>query len=45
MRDFEDVLAGLVRAGFLKMTSKNGMPTLSPGIPLPVATNGKEVRI
>lgn len=40
MRDFEDVLSGLVRAGFLRMTSKNGMPTLSPGIPLPVATNG-----
>lgn len=45
MRDFEDVLSGIVRAGYLKLTSKNGMPTLSPGIPLPTATNGKEVRI
>jgi hypothetical protein len=45
MRDFEDVLAGIVRAGFLKMGSKNGMPTLMPGIPLPTATNGKELRI
>lgn len=45
MRDFEDVLAGLVRAGFVRMTSKNGVPTLSPGTPLPTATNGKEVRI
>ena len=40
MRDFEDVLAGIVRAGFLKLSSKNGMPTLQPGIPLPTATNG-----
>jgi hypothetical protein len=40
MRDFEDVLAGIVRAGFLKLGSKNGMPTLMPGIPLPTATNG-----
>lgn len=45
MRDFEDVLSGIVRAGFLKMGSKNGMPTLLPGIPLPTATNGKETRI
>jgi hypothetical protein len=44
-RDFEDVLSGLVRSGFILMTSKNGMPTLSKGIPLPTATNGKEVRI
>ena len=40
MRDFEDVLAGIVRAGFLVLSSKNGMPTLQPGIPLPTATNG-----
>ncbi len=44
-RDFEDVLAGLVRSGFILLTSKNGMPTISKGIPLPTATNGKEVRI
>lgn len=40
MRDFEDVLAGIIRAGFLKMASKNGTPVLFPGIPLPTATNG-----
>lgn len=46
MRDFEDVLSGLVRAGFIKLTTgKNGMPTLSQGIPLPTATNGAATRI
>ena len=40
MRDFEDVLSGIVRAGFLIMTQRNGMPWLKPGIPLPTATNG-----
>ena len=45
MRDFEDVLSGLVRAGFIILTSHNGTPTLTPGIPLPTATNGKDKRI
>lgn len=45
MRDFEDILSGLVRAGFVKLASKNGMPSLQPGIPLPVATNGASARI
>lgn len=45
MRDFEDILSGLVRAGFLKLGSKNGMPTVMPGIPLPTATNGTVARI
>ena len=40
MRDFEDVLAGIVRAGFIIMSQRNGMPWLKPGIPLPTATNG-----
>ena len=40
MRDFEDVLAGIVRAGFLKMLTKNGGMVLVPGIPLPKSTNG-----
>lgn len=40
MRDFEDVLAGILRAGFLKMLQRNGVPMLLPGIPLPTATNG-----
>ena len=45
MRDFEDVLAGLVRAGFIKMGVANGQPTLQAGVPLPTATNGTGVRI
>ena len=45
MRDFEDILLGLVKAGFILMTSRNGAPSLSPGIPLPLATNGKDKRI
>jgi len=45
MRDFEDVLSGLVRAGFVVLSSKNGIPTVKPGIPLPTATNGGKVRI
>lgn len=45
MRDFEDVLAGIVRAGFLKMGTANGVPVLTPGIPLPVASNKTGVRI
>ena len=45
MRDFEDVLLGLVKAGFIRLTTHNGTPSLSPGIPLPTATNGKEKRI
>lgn len=40
MRDFEDVLAGITRAGFLILGNRNGLPTLKPGIPLPTATNG-----
>lgn len=45
MRDFEDVLLGLVKAGFIRLTTHNGTPSLSPGIPLPTATNGKDKRI
>lgn len=45
MRDFEDVLLGLVKAGFIRLTTHNGSPSLSPGIPLPTATNGKDKRI
>ena len=45
MRDFEDVLSGLTRAGFLVITSKNGIPHIAPGIPLPTATNGTTKRI
>lgn len=45
MRDFEDVLSGLVRAGFINLITKNGLPTLTAGLPLPTATNGKELRV
>lgn len=46
MRDFEDVLAGLLRAGFLILTTnEKGLQVLRPGAPLPSATNGQGVRI
>lgn len=46
MRDFEDVLAGLLRAGFLILANnKEGVQVLRIGIPLPTATNGQKVRI
>ena len=46
MRDFEDVLAGLLRAGFLTLTTnEKGFQVLRPGVPLPTATNGQGVRI
>lgn len=41
MREFEDAVAGCMRAGYLKLTTGGSEgPTLSPGIPLPTATNG-----
>ena len=45
MRDFEDVLAGLIRAGFVKLVPVGGIGMLQPGVPLPTATNGQGVRI
>jgi hypothetical protein len=39
MRDFDDLLAGCVRAGYIKLTRINGVPTLTAGTPLPSATN------
>jgi len=45
MRDFEDILSGLTRAGFLVITQRNGIPHIAPGIPLPTATNGTTTRI
>ena len=45
MRDFEDVISGIVRAGFLKLSTVNGIPTLSPGIPLPTSSTGEKLRI
>ena len=41
MRDFEDAVAGCLRAGYLKMNQAGPSgPSLSAGIPLPVAQNG-----
>lgn len=37
MRDFEDVLAGCLRAGFLSMKQSGSAYLLSPGQPLPAA--------
>jgi len=39
MRDFDDLLAGCVRAGYIILTRVNGVPTLTAGTPLPSATN------
>lgn len=41
MRDFEDVMSGLMRAGYVISTSKTGGIFLSAGVPLPTAVNGK----
>lgn len=35
MRDFEDILAGCVRAGYLRMMQQNGAVFLAPGTRLP----------
>lgn len=43
MRDFEDVLAGCVRAGFLKMEQSGGTMMLIAGQPLPTSDNRKNV--
>lgn len=40
MREFEDVMAGCIRAGYVKM--ENGTQTLRAGVPLPSASNGQE---
>jgi len=40
MRDFEDVLAGCVRAGYIKMESVEGVVNLLAGEPLPVSSGG-----
>lgn len=37
MRDFEDVMAGTVRAGYVKLEAVNGAMILRAGIPLPTA--------
>ena len=40
MRDFEDVLAGCLRAGYLKLVSEAGEPHLVAGRPIEKASNG-----
>jgi len=40
MRDFEDVLAGSIRAGYIKYKGQGDDMILLPGVPLPSATNG-----
>ena len=37
MRDFEDILAGCLRAGYVKLEQSGGTMTLSAGEPLPTA--------
>jgi hypothetical protein len=41
MRDFEDVLAGCHRAGYIKLVVFGNEPTLIAGKPMETATNGK----
>lgn len=44
MRDYEDMLAGCIRAGYIKLEQKGGAPYLLPGMPLPVSTGtGKTI--
>jgi hypothetical protein len=40
-RDYEDVLAGCIRAGYIKIQNKEGVPSLVAGTPLATATNGQ----
>jgi hypothetical protein len=40
MREFEDVLAGCVRAGYIIIKAKDGAPYLAAGAPMETATNG-----
>jgi hypothetical protein len=37
MRDFEDILAGCLRAGYVKLEQSGGAMALSPGEPLPTS--------
>ena len=41
MRDFEDVLAGCLRAGYIRMEQSAGAMFLSAGEPMPTAGQGK----
>lgn len=43
MREFEDAVAGCVRAGYIILQQQAGDAQLSAGIPLPMATNGTGV--
>lgn len=44
MRDFEDVVAGCVRAGYIKLMQSNGEAYLHAGLALPAAKNGTVLR-
>lgn len=41
MRDFEDVLAGCLRAGYLRLEQSNGAASLVPGEPMSTVSKGK----
>lgn len=44
MRDFEDVVTGCVRAGFIKMGAENGEMWMVAGVALATAVNGTILR-
>lgn len=43
MREFEDAVAGCIRAGYVKLQQHAGDAWLLPGVPLPMAQNGSGV--
>lgn len=42
MRDFEDIITGCVRAGYIKHDVRNGVAMLFAGTPMETAANGKK---
>jgi hypothetical protein len=45
MRDFEDVLTGCVKAGFIKLEQRDGTPWMVAGRPPETASNGRATAI
>jgi hypothetical protein len=42
MRDFEDIIAGCIKAGYIKQDVRNGVAVLLAGAPMETALNGKK---
>jgi len=45
IRDFEDILAGCLRAGYLTLTTKDGVKHLQAGVGLPVSTGALTAKL